>query len=114
MQRDYTWFAVAIISFMAGVVANIVYPNRRGVLGFISAAVIGIFCGGVSGMSAHALELHNSWVYVISASVAVLGDRVLTFVLCRRERQTTNNYINGGQNAFGNNEIEMNHKEEDR
>ena len=80
-------------------------PVRRGALGFLAAAIVGVFCGGVAGITVSALEWHPALQYVITAGTGVLGDRVLSGIMSIRISQSkvTNVSITGGnnQNAFG-------------
>lgn len=97
------WLTLGLLGFLGGIVANIIVPVRRGALGFVGAACIGVFCGGVSGMASAEWGAGLGWQYVIAAVVGVLGDRILSAILSFRLQHTTNVNIHGGenQNSFG-------------
>lgn len=82
------WFIIGTIAFIGGVVANVIVPSRRGTLGFAGAALIGVFCGGVSGICANSFGAAPGLTYLIAAISAVLGDRVLSGVLAVRQMRT--------------------------
>lgn len=98
------WLVIGVIGFLGGLVANIVVPVRRGALGFASAAIVGVFCGGVSGIIAHAYDAPYGVQYGVAAMVGVLGDRILSFVMAYRVAHQ-NVYVQGGQNNIGKTEI---------
>lgn len=100
------WPTIGIIAFLGGIVSNIIMPKRRGAMGFISAAIVGIFSGGVAGVAANYFELHLGMQVLITAAFAVMGDRILTAILITRQEKLqniTNVTIEGGnnQNQFG-------------
>jgi len=84
------WFVIGVIAFLGGVVANVIVPARRGTLGFAGAALIGVFCGGVAGISANAFGVGQGWEYLIAGIAAVLGDRTLSGALVARDNRVTN------------------------
>lgn len=101
-NKTEDWLIIGVIGFLGGVVANIIVPVRRGAWGFLGAAVIGVFCGGVAGIIAHSYDAPYGVQWGLSALVGVLGDRLLSGILAyRKEHQ--NIYIQGGsnQNHFG-------------
>lgn len=105
VTRPEDWFTVGILGFLGGVVSNIIVPLRRGVLGFISAAMVGVFCGGVAGIVANSFEVHYGIQYGTAAMVGVMGDRILTALMQWRltRGQTTIHNYGPTQQQFGNN-----------
>lgn len=98
MPDKSNWLDLGIIAFLGGIVANIIVPSRRGLGGFMSAAIIGIFCGGVAGIIAAAFEVHYGVQCFITAAAGVSGDQMLQFVLTVKQRSTViNNTIYGSQ-----------------
>ena len=77
-MSDSTWVVIALIAFLAGIVANIVRPTRRGVLGFVASGTVSVFCGTVAAISTE-LDLSNR--VVIAAVVGILSDKILDWVL---------------------------------
>lgn len=94
--RTEDWLVIGVIGFLGGLVANIVVPIRRGALGFLSAAIVGVFCGGVSGIIAHAYDAPYGIQYGVAALVGVMGDRILSSIMVYRNEHQIN--IHGGQN----------------
>lgn len=98
------WLVIGVIGFLGGVVANIVVPVRRGAIGFLGAAIVGVFTGGVSGIIAHAYEAPYGVQYGVAAAVGVLGDRILSWIMAYRvEHQQI--HVHGGQNNIGQTDI---------
>jgi MFS family permease len=99
------WAIITVIAFLGGVVANIIVPYRRGVWGFVGAALVGIFCGGVTGICAQAFGASEGWQWIFAAAAGVFGDRGLSAVLItrsqREEKTVINNTISGGLNNIG-------------
>lgn len=94
------WLVIGVISFCAGIVANIIVPTRRGIFGFLSAAIVGVFCGGVAGMIAQAYDVHVGMQYAVCATVGVMGDRILSFIMkWRQETASTTINVTGGKNT---------------
>ena len=100
--EDSVWVVVMVVGFAGGCVANIVDPSRRGAWGFAGAALIGIFCGGVAGISANLFGVSTAGTVLITAVSAVLGDRILSAILLTRSQHNYN--VHGGQNVFGRND----------
>lgn len=111
MDKRIDWLLIAIIAFLGGVVANIVAPTRRGVLGFVSAAVVGIFCGGVAGLAANSYGASPGAQYLLSAFCGVMGDRLLSALLERFKNtpsSPTHVSVHGGINNIGQTGIQGN------
>lgn len=91
------WLIITVIAFMGGLVNNIIDPTRRGMLGFGVAAFVGLFCGGVAGISAHAFGAPAGLQYILSAAAAVFGDRALSggLVMWRQRNITINTTVHG-------------------
>ncbi len=103
-HKPMDWLVLGLMGFTGGIVANIIVPVRRGIYGFMSAAIVGVFCGGVAGMIANAYDVHVGIQYFVTATVGVLGDRVLSLIMTlRRDGASTNINISGGQNVVGDN-----------
>ena len=102
MNKLEDWLTVGVIGFLAGIVTNLIVPARRGLWGFLAAAVIGLFCGGMSGIIAGAFEASYGIQYLLAAVFGLCGNQTLTALL---NRQATTVNIHGGnnQNFMGNN-----------
>lgn len=108
-EREH-WVLMGVLGFMGGIVSNILVPARRGLVGFIAAAFIGVFCGSVAGIISSTTTLHLGWQYAIAAFVGVFGDRILSGVMrdrMDRANDSCNTTVNihGGQNNLGNTKI---------
>ncbi len=112
MDKRLDYLVIGIIAFLGGVVANIVAPSRRGVAGFISAAIVGVFCGGVAGMAAHAYGASPGSTYLVCAACGVLGDRLLSALLERfSNRPAVVNHFNGDNaNVAQGQNVNQNHR----
>lgn len=100
------WLSLGIISFFGAIVANSVFPERRGIQGFVSATVVGVACGCTAGMTALAYEVHPGTQLVVTFAVGMLSYRVLNAIFAAsRSGTTVNNNVygdqqqNGGQNG---------------
>lgn len=106
------WLAITIFAFLGGIVSNIIVPSRRGALGFVGAAVIGIFTGCSAGFSAYAFGAPLGVILIVSSAAGVCGDRFLTALLkSTTERAMTVN-ISGGLNNVGDNDLQGNQRNE--
>lgn len=100
-HKTSDWLTLGLIAFIAGIVSNIIIPDRRGVLGFLSAAVVGVFCGGVAGITASAYEIHPGAQYMISAAMGLFGYKALKWIMRISSVTETIVNISGGQNVIG-------------
>lgn len=93
------WLFLGIIGFMGGIAANICVPSLRGAWGFAAAAFLGVFCGGVAGISAHAAEAHPAVQYLLAAIAGVIGYPLIALIRSLKfgaGTTTINNEIHGG------------------
>jgi uncharacterized membrane protein YeaQ/YmgE (transglycosylase-associated protein family) len=114
MERNTSdWLILGLIAFTAGIVSNIIVPDRRGLAGFVAAAIVGVFTGGVAGITANAYDMHPGLQYIISAASGFIGYRVLAWVASvHTGRGDTTVNINGGQNVIGDRNNTDNHEHE--
>ena len=77
---DDTIFIITL-AFLASIVRGIVSPDRRGVLGFVSAAIVGLFVGTSAGIISSEFGLATSWQYLIASVAAIAGDRLVFAIL---------------------------------
>lgn len=95
------WLIIMIVAFMGGIVSNIVKPKRRGLVGFVAAGIISVFCGGVSGICASSFGMGNEGQIFIAAIVGISADRILTMYLCGDEKTINNFNATNQQNQIG-------------
>jgi len=95
----------AIIAFVMGLAKAMIYPDRRSVVGFVSAVVVGVLCGTVAGFISGEWGVSAGSQYFLSALFAIVGDRVIFFLLSKSfgsvvvnndNRMTNVDYISGG------------------
>ena len=104
MNKLEDWLTVGVIGFLAGIVTNLIVPARRGLLGFLAAAVIGLFCGGMSGIIAGAFDASYGVQYLLAAIFGLCGNQTLTALLNRQAAYNTINITGGNnQNFLGDN-----------
>lgn len=111
MERNTTdWIILGLIAFTAGIVSNIIVPDRRGILGFLAAAIVGVFTGGVAGISANAYDIHPGAQYLISATAGFFGYKLLRWAMKWGAGAVTTVNISGGQNVIGDRNNTDNHE----
>ena len=72
---------IIVLAFLASIVRSIVSPERRGVLGFVSAAIVGLFVGTSAGIISSEFGLATSWQFLIASIGAITGDRLVFAIL---------------------------------
>lgn len=80
MHKD-SWLVITIVAFVGGIVANIVRPSRRGIVGFASAGLVAAFAGFTAGMLFGVFGYVTEVQIVVAAVVGILGDRIITWLL---------------------------------
>lgn len=92
---------VVVVSFLACVIKTLVYPQQRGLLGFASAAVVGLSFGIICGMVSHEL----GWPLVVQFGLvsvfSVCGDRLMFAILSTTAEKTVTYYQNNYGQAAG-------------
>ena len=83
--------------------SNIVKPKRRGIVGFVAAGVISVFCGGVSGICSACFDLGIEGQIFIAATIGVSSDRILTMYLCHDDKTVNHFNSTNQQNQIGDN-----------
>ena len=81
MKFDDDTILIIILAFLASIVRGIVSPDRRGVLGFVSAAIVGLFVGTSAGIISSEFGLATSWQYLTASVAAIAGDRIVFAIL---------------------------------
>lgn len=81
LKIDDDTILIIVLAFLASVVRGIVSPDRRGVLGFVSAAIVGLFVGTSAGIISSEFGLATSWQYLIASIAAIAGDRLVFAIL---------------------------------
>ena len=81
LKFDDDTILIITLAFLASVVRGIVSPDRRGVLGFVSAAIVGLFVGTSAGIISSEFGLASSWQYLIASVTAIAGDRLIFAIL---------------------------------
>lgn len=103
MNKVEDWLTVGVIGFLAGIVTNLIVPSRRGLLGFLAAAVIGLFCGGMSGIIAGAFDASYGVQYLLAAIFGLCGNQTLTALLNRNAVNSIHIHGGNNQNFLGDN-----------
>lgn len=93
---------ISLVAFLGGIVSNIVYPQRRGAAGFIAAAVVGVFGGGVAGASGYYAGFTMGPVILITAGSSVFCDRFLVAVFMYLDSRKAPKVINIHNEVTGN------------
>lgn len=101
MVKSADWLIVGAIAFLGGVVSNIVYPSRRGPLGFVSAAVVGFFGGSVVGWSGSEYGLSLGSLIIITAISSVVADRVFYSVFAWLNTRAQPNTVHYNTTVYG-------------
>ncbi len=108
MPKDKIEFLIiGAVTFLAGIVANIIVPARRGLLGFLNSIIVSVFVGGIAGFCSSHWGADLPVTVLVSAFFGVMADRILTAILVRSTRiEAINihggtNQINQGENVNG-------------
>ena len=89
---------MVVVSFLACVIKTLVYPEQRGVMGFASAALVGVSFGVICGMVCHELGWPLVVQFVLVSVFSVVGDRLVFAILSNAAEKTVNYYqTNHGQ-----------------
>ena len=84
MRKDFLDYAmISAIAFAMGLVRAVVVPERRGAIGFVSAATVGLFCGLVAGVISREFGAATAWQYLFAAGFGIIGDRVVFWLLTK-------------------------------
>lgn len=81
LKLDSDTVTIIILAFCGSVARGIISPDRRGVLGFVSAALVGLLVGSSAGLISSEFEISTAWQYVIASVFAIAGDRFVFAVL---------------------------------
>ena len=81
MRFDDDTILIVVLAFLASIVRGIVSSDRRGVLGFVSAAVVGLLVGTSAGVISSEFGLATSWQYLLASIAAIAGDRLVFAIL---------------------------------
>lgn len=88
-----SWMLIMVVAFIGGIVANIVRPTRRGVIGFAASGLVSVFCGTVAAVCS---KLDIEQQILVAAIVGVMSDKLLTWGL---NFEFTQKVINNNFNA---------------
>lgn len=89
---------IGIWATIAAILAVSLAPSRRGLLGFVSAVIVGSLIGIGAGVLASEFGMHRGWQLLLAAFLAIVGDRFVyaIIILARRWSQDPEAGLNSG------------------
>jgi hypothetical protein len=92
---------VVVVSFLACVIKTLLYPQQRGLLGFASAATVGLSFGVICGMVCHELGWPLVVQFALVSVFSVFGDRLMFALMATTAEKTITYYQNNYGQAAG-------------